>query len=239
MSDGEQGRGTSASFWALHGDITTNTELVPEPIAEYHRAEEAKLSGIRWTGEVVAAGCGRGREVRVLGASASSVVAIDIAEEAVVAAQRALSCLPNVRFVVGDFCKTGFATASFGGVVFAFNVIGNLPPEDAHRALSEAHRLLAVGGLVVLTTYADNAAARAAQLQLYEYAAARSEVWRVAGETERGFYTSSGFSSRRFRRDELAVLLRSAGFAEAEVLVEPLTQISYLAVARRGRRAGG
>jgi SAM-dependent methyltransferase len=92
--------------------------------------------------------CGAGYVSDCLAQTASSVTAIDLSPEAVAAARISYPA-PNIEFLAADARGLPFAAASFDLIV-AFEVIEHL--DDPLALLSEARRLLAPGGQLIVST---------------------------------------------------------------------------------------
>jgi ubiquinone/menaquinone biosynthesis C-methylase UbiE len=129
-----------------------NDDLWAEHLARY--AFAARFAHGR---RVLDSGCGTGYGVNELARSAAWVVGADIASEAVEYA-RVHSIQPNVSFVQASATALPFSAGGFD-LLTAFEVIEHL---DSWRGLvSEARRVLAPGGLLVVSTpnrlyYADS-----------------------------------------------------------------------------------
>ena len=105
----------------------------------------ARLRGAR---RVLDVGCGTGRLASALReAGVDEVTGLDACPYLLrVAAARA----PSVRFVHGLAESTGLPSGAFDAVAACF-LFHELPSDVADRALAEAHRTLAPGGLLAIT----------------------------------------------------------------------------------------
>jgi SAM-dependent methyltransferase len=129
-----------------------NDDLWAEHVARY--AFAARLAHGR---RVLDAGCGTGYGVNELAAAAAWVVGVDIAPEATLYA-RAHSIHRNTAFLQASATALPFSPGSFD-LVTAFEVIEHLA--SSRDLLSEARRVLAPGGLFLVSTpnrlyYADS-----------------------------------------------------------------------------------
>lgn len=97
---------------------------------------------------VLDVGCGAGYGAAHLAQPAERVTAIDISAEAISEARRRYP-VPNVQFEVASATSIPFADASFD-VVTAFEVIEHI--EEWNRLITEAARVLAPGGLALIST---------------------------------------------------------------------------------------
>jgi SAM-dependent methyltransferase len=99
---------------------------------------------------VLDAGCGMGRYLRIAAeSSAELIVGLDLSR-AVVAARELTGNLPRVCLVRGDLLRLPFDTESFD-VIYSLGVLDHTPsPRAAFRALA---RLLKPGGWIVIWVY--------------------------------------------------------------------------------------
>jgi len=136
----------------------------PEIVADYRArnyllpAELACLGDV-WArskgGAVLDLGVGTGRTVPFLRPLAGRYVGVDFADEMVVACR---ARFPDVDLRQGDARNlTAFADHEFDLVLFSFNGIDYMPPEDRPRALREVFRVLRPGGTFVFSTHNLNA----------------------------------------------------------------------------------
>jgi SAM-dependent methyltransferase len=103
-------------------------------------------------GDVLDLGVGTGRTTSYLAAVARRYVGVDCALSMLEEARR---LHPDVDFILGDAADLSlFISASFDAVVFAFNGIDYLYPEDARLGcLAEVRRVLRPGGVFVFSTH--------------------------------------------------------------------------------------
>jgi SAM-dependent methyltransferase len=102
--------------------------------------------------DVLDLGVGTGRTTPFLAAIARRYVGLDYAASMLEEARR---LHPGVDFVAGDAADlSSFISGSFDAVVFPFNGIDYLHPDDARlRCLAEVRRVLRPGGVFVFSTH--------------------------------------------------------------------------------------
>lgn len=97
-------------------------------------------------------GVGGGRTTPYLSAIASRYVGVDYSEEMIRACR---SRFPHLEFSVADASDLAqFADASFDSVVFSFNGLDCLvPDEKREKCLRECHRVLKAGGIYIFSSH--------------------------------------------------------------------------------------
>lgn len=96
-------------------------------------------------------GCGAGRVACALDDRGFDVTGADISDELIQAAQ---SLFPQIEFLVSDAATLPFSDNSFEYIIFAYNGIDYLLPEDRRReALREIHRVLRPSGVFVFSSH--------------------------------------------------------------------------------------
>ena len=96
-------------------------------------------------------GCGAGRVACALDDRGFDVTGVDISEELI---QAAKSHFSGIEFLVSDASSLPFSDNSFEYVIFAYNGIDYLLPEDRRReALQEIHRILRPSGVFVFSSH--------------------------------------------------------------------------------------
>ena len=110
-----------------------------------------RISGALRDGRVLDIGIGGGRTVPVLGSTAAEYVGIDYTPAMVDAARRRF---PSVRIEHMDARDlSAFRTHSFDVVFFSANGIDAVDHVGRRAVLTEAHRVLAPGGVFVYSTH--------------------------------------------------------------------------------------
>ena len=94
--------------------------------------------------------CGEGYGSALLASVASTVIGIDIDAGAVAHARTAYAALANVRFDEGSAASLPLADGSIDAVV-SFETIEHLPRADQPRMMQEIARVLAAGGVLVMS----------------------------------------------------------------------------------------
>jgi SAM-dependent methyltransferase len=102
---------------------------------------------VRERGMVADIGCGPGQIGRYLHDHGCTVVGIDLSPQ-MVALARTLS--PQMQFRQGSMLALDLEDASLGGIVAFYSII-HIPPAELPRAFGEFSRVLAPGGLVLLS----------------------------------------------------------------------------------------
>lgn len=92
--------------------------------------------------------CGPGYVAAAAASRGASAVGLDFSSEMITEARRRY---PGIEFMEGDAERLSLPDASFDAVVFNFGMLHFGQPE---RALSEAHRVLRIGGRVAFTVWA-------------------------------------------------------------------------------------
>ncbi len=122
-------------------------EMKGELIEAEHLARYRLASGLAQGRRVLDAGCGWGYGSNLLAANAESVIGIDVEETVIEAA--GVNAAENVTLQIGDVSALEFADDSFDLVV-CFEVIEHI--EERDRAIEEFARVLAPGGLLLISS---------------------------------------------------------------------------------------
>jgi SAM-dependent methyltransferase len=120
--------------------------LFNEHLARYRFT--ARLAGTL-KGRFLDAGCGAGYGAAELAGSQSWVLGIDVSDEAIAHARANYSAIPNLRFTRASCTAIPARDAAFH-LITAFEVIEHLA--EWRQFLSEARRVLAPGGLFLVST---------------------------------------------------------------------------------------
>ncbi|MGM0591251.1 MAG: class I SAM-dependent methyltransferase [Halobacteriota archaeon] len=143
-------------------------------------------------GEVLDVGCGTGRTTAPLSKMGFEVTGIDVSEQMIAAAR---STFDGIDFRVGDATDLDFEDETFDYVLFSYNGLDYVHPEERRlRALCESRRVLRTDGLLAFSTHNHWYALPAAvadwsYLWTYYVSRGNSQRWwsrykRDPGETE-------------------------------------------------------
>ncbi len=112
-------------------------------------------------------GVGAGRTVPLLRGISQDYTAIDYTPELVAVCRNKY---PELRVFQGDARNlSDFAAESFGLVVFSFNGIDAVNPEDRIKILREAHRVLRKGGIFLFSAHNQRGPGHGERLKLGVY----------------------------------------------------------------------
>lgn len=181
-------------FWASGPD---NLDRTLEPFSR----------AISPTDQVIEIGCGIGRMTRALADRAAHVLGIDVSEEMVDRARRALAQLDNVELMVGSGRDlTGVADASVD-VAYSFIVFQHIPdPQVTCRYIEEIGRVLRPGGWTVFQVSEQPDIHRRETWAGSE--SLKDRVGRLVGERPRGCLQPQWLGSALRREDLLGSLDR-------------------------------
>lgn len=102
-------------------------------------------------GRVLELGCGAGRITGYLGARGGQVLGIDISQDMVDYCRRRY---PELQFRLGDLSDlSSLPDRSRDVIVAEFNVLGVLDDLERKRVLSDLHRVLSAGGLLLFSAH--------------------------------------------------------------------------------------
>jgi ubiquinone/menaquinone biosynthesis C-methylase UbiE len=168
---------------------------------------------------VLDAGCGRGEVLLACARRGAAVVGIDYSEAAVELSRETLAGVPGAEVVSGSVEALPWPDASFDRALFG-DVIEHLDPAQAKRALSELHRVLRPGGLLLIHTSPNRlflsltwpVARRFLRALGHAANVERTDGW--IADSKR--YHVNEQTPRRLRRS-----LRGAGFEDPEVWLDP------------------
>ncbi|WP_029922198.1 class I SAM-dependent methyltransferase [Nevskia soli] len=152
-------------------------------------------------------GVGGGRTVPLLRAISSDYIAIDYTPELVAACKERF---PDVDVRCGDARDlSAFADQSFALVVFSFNGIDAVNPDDRMRILREAHRVLRKDGVLLFSTHNKLGPCHGERFQLGVYPTRNpfKLAWRLIRALARSLRTIANY--RRYSR----LNLRAEGYS--------------------------
>ncbi|WP_067186677.1 class I SAM-dependent methyltransferase [Microtetraspora niveoalba] len=185
---------TRESYDRLAGDYV---ELVLPMFENEHldRAAIAAFAGLvraGGAGEVADLGCGPGHVTAHLHTLGLTAFGVDLSPEMIGLARRAY---PHLRFDVGSMTDLDLADGVLGGVLARYSII-HTPPDRLPEALAEFYRVLAPGGLLLLSFQAHDEPS--APPEAFDHAVATAYRWSP---------------------DRLAELLRETGLVEVARLI--------------------
>jgi SAM-dependent methyltransferase len=147
MSAGEFQERLNRSFWSRGTTVRAYANRVLRPVEVVLIA----LHRDALRGRVLELGSGGGRLTGYLAALGGSVTGLDVAPAMVDHGRRAY---PEARFVVGDLRELeGLGEGAFDVVFASFNVLDVLGHEERLRVLGDIRRLLAPGGLLIMSSH--------------------------------------------------------------------------------------
>jgi SAM-dependent methyltransferase len=150
--------------------INERTWNNPEVVATYASRRyltpaEVRVLGTCWSkiagGSVLDIGIGTGRTVPFLAPFAARYAGIDYMPNMIAEARRQH---PDRDLQQADARELPFSDGEFSFVLFSFNGIDYVDPDDRPRVLAEVHRVLAPGGVFAYSTH--NLSARGADPRL-------------------------------------------------------------------------
>jgi ubiquinone/menaquinone biosynthesis C-methylase UbiE len=153
-------------------------------------------------GTLLEIGCGPGQIARFLRDAGAMVEGVDLSPEMIAQARR---LHPDIEFAVGDMFGLFAPDESYAGIAAIFAIV-NTPPGDLPRALRELHRVLAPGGLLLVS---------------FHIGAQEIHVDQLLGvETSLDFWF--------FETADVVALLTAAGFTvDARIEREPYPDVEY------------
>ena len=138
-------------------------------------------------------GCGPGHTTARLASLGLSATGVDLSPKMI---EKAAALFPQARFAVGDFLALHYKSSSIAGIL-AFYCIVHLTRDQLQPAFAEMFRVLADGGVLLLSFHVG------------------SEVVRA----ERFLDTSASLDFSFFQPEQIEATLAAAGFGKIEVRV--------------------
>jgi len=126
---------------------TTKTNLFPieQELFNKYLTEPQKILDL---------GCGTGRTTQHLADMGHDVTGVDIAPQMI---KQAKTLLPDIPFCVGDATNLDYPNETFDTVLFSFNGLDCIYPEDNRlTALKEINRVLKLDGLFLFSSHDYN-----------------------------------------------------------------------------------
>lgn len=162
-------------------------------------------AGLTGTETVIDLGCGPGHTAMACAREAARVIGIDVTPEMVVAAN-ALACqrsLENVEFRIGNVEALPFVSATVDVVT---SRVSAHHYSDPARALSEAHRVLKPGGVLLISdTVAPEDSAFDTFFNAVEFLRDPSHVRNYKGSEWMRMLKAAGFAPEMLQRFPLAL----------------------------------
>jgi len=118
-------------------------------IAAEHLVRYAFASSFVKNKKILDVASGEGYGSAIMAQTASSVIGVDIAEDAVIFAKHKYDLVKNVEFKVGDVTSLEFSAGSFD-VITCFETIEHV--DDPLEAIREISRVLTKNGLLIVST---------------------------------------------------------------------------------------
>jgi len=112
---------------------------------------EQFLSMLPKSPKILDAGCGPGRDSRILSEKGATVIGLDISKGLLEEAKKRNSSR-GVKYIEGDMTKMEFPDASFDGVWSHASLVNLETIEDAEKAIREYYRVLKSGGILHILT---------------------------------------------------------------------------------------
>ena len=159
------------------------------------------------SGRILDVGCGAGRDVRWFAARGAQVTGVDLSPAMLAQARR----LTSAPLHLMDMRRLAFRDARFDGAWCCASLL-HLPKQEAPRALSEIHRVLKPGGMLMVSVKEGD-----------------GEAW------ARGYVEGVMRFFAYYRRPEMDAILATAGFVVHEsadrVLRSHGEWLSFLSIA--------
>jgi len=135
--------------WDFHQRERAAAHGMPAAITEHVGERGRRIASLVDAGDrVLDVGCGEGIIASVLASKCPNVIGCDYSIEAM---ELAVKEYPSLQFVYSNSTHLRFEESSFTKVILS-EVAEHLLPVQLHRTLSEIHRVLKPGGMLILTT---------------------------------------------------------------------------------------
>jgi SAM-dependent methyltransferase len=170
-------------------------ELRDRPLDRAILSAFAEVVSASGNGQVADLGCGPGHVTAYLDELGLAVFGVDASPAMITLARHAY---PGLRFDVGSMTAVNVADGVLGGVLSRWSII-HTPPRELPVILAEFHRVLALGGHLLIGFSASDDPSH--PTQAFDHAVARAYRWSP---------------------DHLAAMLRKSGLAEvARMMRQP------------------
>jgi len=174
-------------------------ELDHKPLDREWLAEFASLVGRERP--VLDLGCGPGHTTAYLKSLGLSVTGVDLSPKMI---EKASECFPHARFAVGDLFALPCESSSVAAILALYCIV-HLTADELQPAFAEMFRVLAAGGVLLLSFHVG------------------SEVRRA----ENFLDTYAVLDFRFFQPDQVRAALIDAGFESIDIRVRDPYEIEY------------
>ena len=213
--------------------FSTLLDFATEPIKQLAKQEENFiLQSLKKDFKVLEIGSGSGRLLKIVAPHVREVVGIEHEYLQVKDAEKFLHDIKNVKVFYTDARDIPYPDNYFDMTFCILNTFGN-QNADKFRVLQETKRVTKLGGKIIISVYAENAASY--QIELYEKWRARFKRQgfdiSIKDVEDMTLILNEGYQlliSERFSKEKLARLLYDTGFTN--FTIENLTEFSYIVV---------
>lgn len=134
----------------------------------------------------------------------------------------------DIKLILASAANLPFDDNSFDLVCMLWNLVGNLTPDERLRSLTEAKRVLREGGILFITTFAENAAPF--QIELYSRRGIPYED-PFGNQTIILEYANATHASESFTQEQLERGLKFFKFHD--IKIEKFAGFAYACTARK------